>query len=422
MVVSNIKLLLSFRNFKQASGQKMKKLIYTYTLCGVFQLAILPAIAQESIDRGFKFFGETISLPLDESLPVPFDSVLNNQTVQQFNVAIHTDSYSPLIDTLLAAKERLKLDDWLYYQLIRQTAQKLSPKAKNYYRYTLYKWFLLNESGYNSSLSISGKMLLLYVQSDEEIFNIPYHMKDGRQFVCLNYHDYGNIDFEKNFFAEVPLTNLKANKAFTYKVTRIPELEASAYQEKDLQFDFYQQTYSFKVKVNPQVQSLFINYPVLDYSYYVNTPLSNETYASLIPSLKKYTAGMPTKEGIDFLMRFTRYAFLFQPDIQVFGQEKRFTPEETLLYNQSDCEDRAALFFYLVKEMYNLPMIVMMYPKHVTIGVNFDRPFGNTISYNGKQYSVCEPTPQSRDLKLGQLLPELRKTPYEVVYAYNPVK
>ena len=92
------------------------------------------------------------------------------------------------------------------------------------------------------------------------------------------------------------------------------------------------------------------------------------------------------------------------------------------MYEQSDCEDRAALFFYLVKEIYNLPMIVLAFPEHVTVAVKFDKPIGKPIIYNGEKYSVCEPTPQKKDLKIGQLTPGLEKKSYEVVYVYNPKK
>ena len=129
---------------------------------------------------------------------------------------------------------------------------------------------------------------------------------------------------------------------------------------------------------------------------------------------------MNTKNGVDYLMRFTRYAFLFEKDSEVYGKEKRLSPEQTLLYEQSDCEDRAALFFSLVKEIYNLPMIVLAYPDHVTIAVKFNRPVGTPILYNGDKYSVCEPTPQKQDLAVGQLSRNLKKEPYEIVYAYSP--
>jgi hypothetical protein len=90
------------------------------------------------------------------------------------------------------------------------------------------------------------------------------------------------------------------------------------------------------------------------------------------------------------------------------------------LYDRSDCEDRAALFFYLVKEIYNLPMIVLVYPRHVTVAVKFAKPTGQKIMYQGNTYTVCEPTPQYKDLRIGQLPPGLEKLPYEIAYVYAP--
>ncbi len=67
-------------------------------------------------------------------------------------------------------------------------------------------------------------------------------------------------------------------------------------------------------------------------------------------------------------------------------------------------------------------MIVLVFPEHVTIAVKFDKPVGKPIVYNGEKYSVCEPTAQKKNLKLGQMMPDLNKISYEVVYAYHPNK
>ncbi len=376
-----------------------------------------------SMPLSFDFFGETIELQIDPSVIVPFDSTLNDEAIQTFYASINNSRYQPIIQSLLDFKLTYKLDDWLYYQLIRKTAQQVSPKTANYYRYTLYKWFLLNKSGYDATLSISQNKLLFYVQSDEEIYNLPYHTKNGKQYVCLNYHDYGgNIDFHFTPFHEIPLYFPEAQRAFTYKVTQLPGFSPEAYKEKEIRFTYYENEYRFRVKLNPEIAAIFANYPVVDYSSFFNIPLSKETYKSLIPELKKILKSMNQKNGVDFLMHFTRYAFLFEPDRRQFGGEKRLTPEQTLLYEKSDCEDRAALLFYLVKEIYNLPMIVLSYPHHITMAVKFDKPVGTPIVFQGEKYSICEPTPQKQYLSMGQLLPELHGSVYQVVYAYNPSK
>ena len=370
----------------------------------------------------FDFYGDTIELEVDDSFKAGFDRPLSVESINAFYYKLNEGNYQELVKKLLAYKEQYKLDDWLYYQLIRRTAQSISPKGENYSAYTIYKWFLLCKSGYNATLQTSNGKILFYVQSDETIYDIPYHFKNGRQYVCLNYHDYGSmINFDTEKFTEVPVHMPGADKAFSYKINQLPSFKPEDYLEKDLLFSIYQTEYHFKIKLNPEIKTLFANYPVVDYASYFNIPLSKETYSSLIPLLKQNIKGLNTKNGVDYLMRFTRYAFLFEKDADTFGKEKRFTPEQTLLYEHSDCEDRAALFFYLVKEIYGLPMIVLSYPKHVTVAVKLDKPVGTPILYNGDEYTICEPTPQKQDLLIGQILPTLRKVPYEIVYAYAPL-
>lgn len=368
----------------------------------------------------FDFYGTEIEFPFNRSSRIDFPGPLSAEAIQAFQQKILQTDYLPMVTALLAYKKQQQPDDWLFYQLIRKTAEQISPKADNYQRYTLYKWFLLCEAGYDATLAIGNNRLLFYVQSDENIYNIPYRVRDGKQYVCLNYHDYGVINFSKEIFSEVALKNRNGTSPFSYKITRLPGFSPGDYEEKEISFNYYHTGYQFKVRLNPQVKTIFANYPVVDYESYFNIPLSKETYSSLINSLKQNLKGMTKKNGVDYLMRFTRYAFLFETDTDAFGKEKRLSPEETLLYGQSDCEDRAALFFYLVKEIYDLPMIVLAYPQHVTIAVQFDRPVGHSIVYNGRKYSICEPTPQSRDLALGEMIPGLKKSRYEVVYAYHP--
>lgn len=401
----------------------MHALKLNYSILALFFWSMLPldSLSQRNMpDLRFDFYGDSVNLQFDRSSFVDFNEPLSSQSIYSFYERISKAGFSIPTAELIAYKKKYKLDDWLYYQLIRKTIQQISPKADNYHRYTLYKWFFLTRSGYNAVLTFEKDRLLFYVQSDENIYNIPSRMQDGKQYVCLNYHDYGNIDFDKAKFTEVVIPVAEGLRSFSYKVTQLPNFTPDDYLEKDIRFNYNETDYYFKVKLNPQVKNIFNNYPVVDFESYFNIPLSTETYKSLIPLLTKNTRGLSKKNGVDYLMRFTRYAFLFEADSNVFGSEKRLTPEQTLLYEYSDCEDRAALFFYLVKEIYNLPMIVLSYPRHVTIAVKFDKPVGTPIIYKGQRYSVCEPTPQKEDLKVGELAPQLRKVAYEVAYEYNP--
>jgi len=370
----------------------------------------------------FDFYGDAVTLPIIMPDSISLATPVTAESVQKYIAYFNTAAFVPMVNSLLAYKKKQQLDDWLYYQLIRKTAQQISPKQNNYERYTVCKWFLLTMSGYNATLKTVKGRLLFYAQTNESIFNIPYYYKNGKQYVCLNYHDYNYFEIQPEKYGEVAAGEEGSGKAFSYKVTQIPEGKDNAYVEKELEFNYYESINHFTVKLNPSIQQIFANYPAVDFESYFNIPLSRQTYLSLIPSLKKHLHKMSVKKGVDFLMRFTRYAFLFETDTNNFGREKRLTPEQTLLYKSSDCEDRVALFFYLVKEIYNLPMIVLSYPTHITIAVKLKKPVGKPIIYKGEKYTVAEPTPQKEDLELGKILPALKNTAYEIVYVYQPAQ
>jgi hypothetical protein len=369
----------------------------------------------------FDFCGSPVELTIDESLIKNLGDTRDLSTLRAFCDELLKGDYRSLAENLADYRSKKEMDDWLFYQFVRYTAQQISPKANDYYQYTIYKWFLLQISGYSPVLRLSEGKLLFYVQSNDRIYNIPYYLKDGLQFVCLNYHDYGNkISFEEEKFEQVTESAYPASRPFSYRITHLPEFTESVYQERNIAFQYHEQTYQFRVRLNPLIKSIFVNYPSLDYGAILNIPLSKRTYETLIPILKSNLEKMPVEQGVDYLMRFTRQAFLFETDQKNFGMEKRMTPEQTLLYEQSDCEDRVALFYCLVKEIYNLPMIVLSYPDHVTIAVKLDKTRGKPILYNGEAYTICEPTPQKIDLPIGHIMPGLKKQPFEVVYNYTP--
>lgn len=366
------------------------------------------------------FYEHTFNFTADETLNVKFGKDLNKGSIVSFYDEINRGNHQSLINALLKYRADYKLNDWLYYQLIRKTAEQLSPKRVDYNRYTLYKWFLMVKSGYDAKLAIGNNQLIFYVFNDEDISDIPSFTVENKKYMCLNYHDFGKLFNRESVYIPVKIAIPEASQSFSYKVTRLPDFKPENYSEKQIEFSYKQKSYHFKIKISDEIEGIFANYPVVDFETYFNIPLSRETYQSFIPTLKENLKKMNTKNGVDYLMRFTRYAFLYEDDEVNFGKEKRLSPEQTLLTKASDCDDRAALFFYLVKEIYNLPMIAILYPTHLTMAVEFEKPVGDVVFYQGKSYSVCEPTPQKEKLKLGQLSAEFKNIPYQIVYAYAP--
>ena len=372
--------------------------------------------------KHFDFFNEPFYYTTDSTVDVPFEDHLSTASIRKFYTSLNQGHYHSIVDSLLKRQKDYKLNDWLYYQLVRRAAEDISPKAENYLRYTLYKWFLLVKSGYDARLAFRDNQLIFYIQSKDDIEALPYFTLDSNTYICLNYHDYGELFNFKHPYTLADISDLISEnpRSFSYKVTHLPDFQANSYIDKELRFTYQGTEHRLTVKVNTAVASIFKNYPIVDFGTYFNIPLSPETYASLIPVLQENLVGLSTEQGVDYLMRFTRQAFEFEDDRINFGQEKRMSPEETLLNNSSDCDDRTALFFYLIKEIYNLPMITLRYPTHVTIAVRLDKPIGKSIAYNGYHYTICEPTPQEKDLALGEVSDKNKKENFEIVYAYTP--
>lgn len=391
------------------------------TLTLVFSTTCVKAQASTS-SLEINYFGNTFSSPRNDRLQIELQRPADEESIQLFFSALNKENYKPLITSLLSYRETYKLDDWLFYQLIRKTAQQLSPKALDYERYTLYKWFMLVKCGYNVQLVFANDKLLFYVQSNENIYDIPLYEENGKQFVCLNMHDFGKIDFQKEPLKKVNIDVPEGVNSFSYRINRIPDFKTVDYTEKKLVFHYNQKEVSYKIKENPEMVKLFSNYPSVDFESYFNIPLCKETYTSLIPVLKRKLKGKSQYAGIDYLMKFTRHAFMYETDQANFGVEKRLSPQQTLMQPYSDCDDRVGLLYYLIKEIYNLPMIVVVYPSHVTLGVELKKPHGVPILYNGAQYSLCEPTPQRLELPIGSVSPELKDVAYQVQYAYDPGK
>lgn len=369
------------------------------------------------------YFGDTITVPSNIEFPeIEAKKILTEKDVAEFYNQARELQFKPLIEAILAYKKKYALDDWLFYQLIRRTAEQLYPKRKNFEYYTISKWLLLVQSGYNAKLAFINEKLLLYVQSNDNIYDIPLFNLNDKQFVCLNIHDFAKINFKESELKKVNIEVANADKSFSYKINKIPDFKEKYINEKEVFFKYHKRMNSFKISIDVQMEILFNNYPAVDFDYYFNIPISTNTYNSLIPFLKDAVKKMSQKNGVDFLMHFTRNAFLYETDQQNFGTEKRLSPEQTLMNKYSDCDDRVSLFYYLVKEIYNLPMIVLLYPTHVTMAVELAKPIGNPIEYKGRKFTFCEPTPQKDNLPIGKLMDEYNGKEYKIAFEYLPTK
>lgn len=392
-------------------------------ICLLSYFGTLSAIAGGKVEPyaiQFSFLGKVYSIKT-QKLPGGFPSSQNNPNNFSSTIALLDTYCTDIIPELAGIRHRLNLSDWHYYQLIRKVSQQLIPKENDYWGYTYCKWFFLARSGFRPVLSTIDNKLLLYVKSNSTIYNIPIKLIEAKQYVCMNYHDYNyDIPIERETPLLIQPSFVKEGNDFDYTIVIMPDFPEEKYVSKSIEFEYKGKKEKYQIKVCPETKDYFINYPVTDYRFQFNIPMSKLTYSSLIPSLKTRLKAKSETEGVEYIMFLVRNAFAYEADSSLYGREKRFSPEETLASDWSDCEDHAGLFFALVREVYDLPMIVLSYPGHINVAVKLERPKGKPFIYNGKAYTGCEPTPQKKILYLGQVQQRLKKQRFEVAYEYLP--
>jgi hypothetical protein len=395
---------------------KLKFILLTIGL--IFSIHGFGKIHEENERITIDFFGKIYKLDIKKDpINLILQDLQNNKTKDFNHILLELKPTSLIIQAL---QKELQLPDWLSYQLIRRIAEQINSKYEDYTQYTLTKYLLLTAVGFEPIVFSSNEKILLYVKSSDTIFNLPYKMMSGAQYVCLNYHDY---DFKINFDIERFYKRFEwldhQGKDFHYTIQYLPSFQKDSYKEKNINFTYKHRTENYTALINTEMQDYFTNYPVTEYRYQFTIPFSEISYNALVPKLKSRVKEMPIEDGVEYLMIFVRDGFEFETDTKLFGREKRLSAEETLAYNSSDCEDRSALFFLLVKEIYNLPMAIIAYPEHVNVGVQLPKKKGISITIDNQMFTICEPTPQKKKRGIGWMPKEIRRQPFEIAYTYK---
>ena len=155
------------------------------------------------------------------------------------------------------------------------------------------------------------------------------------------------------------------------------------------------------VCVNKNLISFYNNYPtsrlgkdiMTRWAMYANTPMDETVKESLYPALRANIAGLREKDAMERLLNWVQTGFVYEYDDKVWGHDRAFFAEETLFYPYCDCEDRSIMLSRLVRDLLGLKCILIYYPGHLAMAVNFhENVRGDYIQLKDQKYVVCDPT------------------------------
>ena len=135
----------------------------------------------------------------------------NNESITAYYKRLEKINYTDLLDNLQATKQRLGLNDWLYYELLRNSVAKLYGN-KSKLQKTLTSWFLLTKSGYDTRLTYLKQQAFLYVYTKDNLFEVPMIEEKGRLYINLTNLDLGSNDYAAQVYVLdfIPNPNGKA--------------------------------------------------------------------------------------------------------------------------------------------------------------------------------------------------------------------
>ncbi len=346
------------------------------------------------------FYNETINIQYDPLMLNSEPIAINEESIVQFYHQINTKNYKPFINEILKQKESLHLNDWLSYELMMNSINQIYPKHQAAQK-NIFAWFLLSKIGFDTRLTFLDHKTYVYVYAEDNVYDSPLIQDQGRYFVNLT----SILEKQEENEEELNLLEFCPNKdgiAFGFHLKEFPKFPEKKVQ-KSISFKHGEELVSLSLNLDKNIYHLLKHYPLVDEKSYFQVPFSPTLSASLLPQLKVMLEEYTQQEKIQFLVSFTRSAFKYKEDTDHFGNSKPMIADELFHYKFSDCEDRSALFYRLVKELLDLPMIVIAYDDHLTVAVALENVIGKAIRYKNKDYYICDPTGPSNSAVIGEI-------------------
>ncbi|MEN0003310.1 MAG: hypothetical protein AAF798_04175 [Bacteroidota bacterium] len=362
------------------------------------------------------FYSENLTIPFDSDMKLNTTVRVQDQVLVRYFKQMEATNYSLLLDHLLLLQGEKDLNDWLFYELMQESVDQIL-EGKTKLRKQLTLWFLLSKVGFDTRLTYLNKEVFVYVHTDEELFEVPIIEADGRNFANLT-----SIKNKKRRREALYMLDFKPNRAgrpFKFYLKRLPKLKELP-QEKVLEFSVENQRYQLKMETDATAKMLMRTYPLMHESQYLQVPFSKLTEASLLPKLKRLISKQSAEDAIKILISFTRSSFAYKEDKSFFGYSKPMIPEEVFLYPYSDCEDRVALMYAMVKKLLKLPMVVIAYEDHLTLAISIPGMRGDAVQYKGKKFFFCDPTGPIDSSEIGRIPYGYEEQGFEIIAAYLP--
>ncbi len=386
---------------------EMKTLSTSDILKEVQHEQLMYAVSKGTETLHLSYWGLIFNLNYNINMKIENIKKCNSAEIASFWGRLSNTDYELILKDLQKMRERFRLNDWAYCQLIYHTGEEIFQDQN---MSNLFTWFTLTKNAFNCKAGYNEDEIYLLLATQNKIYGEPHLVLDGRDFYSI---DLSNNNIKPiniyTYDGEYP----EADDLIDLNITSSPYLN-EVVVEKKLLFSYGDSTWTIPIRQNQTLVEFLAEYPATDLAVYFKSDVSPILRESLIAGLEPIIDNRTEAEALNILLRFVQTAFKYQTDDQQFGEENSLFPDETVFYEYCDCEDRSFLFSWLVREFLGLEVIGLDYPGHIATAVqmNFDIE-GDKINFNGTDYLVCDPTYINADI--GVIMPQFLNVEPEII-------
>lgn len=360
------------------------------------------------------FYGRQVTVHFDPKLRIKSTGIDEKNVSEYFKkIAKCQNETQALWGELKGIVDQFGLNEWGYFCLLRTISEKVFSNVNDRVMFCFY--MLRNEGNFKTRIG-RGKdtgnlTLLIALDNSKQVYSYTFfRFADDAQGNKVKYYCvYGGGKANEAVYSYSFSEQDAAKRQMTLDFTKNLNMgECDVNRELKLTKDK-----KITLPYNKSHMAYLDDVPMTVFPIYFTTPVSIEAQRVLHNTFSQMKKDYTPTQFISMLLHFVQTGFEYKTDEDQFGYEKYFYPEEVIGYPYCDCEDRSALFAWLVEKYTNAKVIGLQYEGHMATAVYFGDNAdvkGDGFMYGGKKYYVCDPT--YINASIGMTMPQYKgKTP-----------
>lgn len=332
-----------------------------------------------------RFYGNNLKIPVPADYGSFHPDGISERAVGDFWEKLSSYDCYAMDKAVAGFSGKLSLNDWGKLMLAKKISASIFTSDINS-ECVIFAVYLLNRLGLSCRIARSGRTLLCLFESSQPVFARKFIDVEGRRFYTDS--DIGDVMRLSTYRFEASNKYRPLDLNITTPLRF--DTPASVYTVSRYSTVFGR---DISVQLDANALAFYDDYPQVDMKVYSSETPTEVFYSSLLGQLKPLFAGKADEDALNLLLSFFHKDFSYKTDLEQFGYEKPFFIEDNFRYKYNDCEDRAVLMCFLVKELLGLDCLLLDYPNHVECAVCLDKSVaGCYVSRGASRYYVCDPT------------------------------